>query len=118
MARTKSDRVVIGGKSKKSTKKPKKRPHPIAADGRSPLTPSPKKTPPQPSSSSKREARTPERYDKRKYRMRPGTKALKEIRIYQRSTELLLRRLPFARLVCVCAVAFTLNLASDAACFS
>ena len=28
-----------------------------------------------------------------------GTKALKEIRAYQRSTNLLLRRLPFARLV-------------------
>ncbi len=95
MARTKSDRIVIGGKSKKSTKKPKNRPTPVAA-GRSPVSPSPKKTPP---SSSKRDARTPEKYERKKYRMRPGTKALKEIRMYQRSTELLLRRLPFARLV-------------------
>ena len=31
--------------------------------------------------------------------MRPGQKALKEIRQYQSSTNLLLRRLPFARLV-------------------
>ncbi|CUM65438.1 uncharacterized protein PRCAT00003077001 [Priceomyces carsonii] len=34
-----------------------------------------------------------------KRRYRPGTKALREIRQYQRSTDLLLRKLPFARLV-------------------
>lgn len=34
-----------------------------------------------------------------KRRYRPGEKALKEIRFYQRSTELMIRRLPFARLV-------------------
>jgi len=33
------------------------------------------------------------------HRFRPGTKALQEIRKYQRSTELLIRKLPFARLV-------------------
>lgn len=32
-------------------------------------------------------------------RFRPGTKALREIRKYQRSTELLIRKLPFARVV-------------------
>lgn len=32
-------------------------------------------------------------------RYRPGEKALKEIRFYQRNTDLLIRRLPFARLV-------------------
>ena len=35
----------------------------------------------------------------RKRRYRPGTRALKEIRQYQRSSELLLRKLPFCRLV-------------------
>eukprot|EP00611_Tribonema_gayanum_P018150 TRINITY_DN3121_c0_g1_i1.p2 TRINITY_DN3121_c0_g1~~TRINITY_DN3121_c0_g1_i1.p2 ORF type:complete len:103 (-),score=12.44 TRINITY_DN3121_c0_g1_i1:955-1263(-) len=35
----------------------------------------------------------------RKRRHKPGEKALKEIRAYQRSTELLIRKLPFARLV-------------------
>ena len=35
----------------------------------------------------------------RKRRLRPGTKALREIRQYQRSTDLLIRKLPFARLV-------------------
>lgn len=32
-------------------------------------------------------------------RFRPGTVALKEIRKYQKSTDLLLRKLPFARVV-------------------
>eukprot|EP00543_Licmophora_paradoxa_P006617 CAMPEP_0202458772 /NCGR_PEP_ID=MMETSP1360-20130828/27977_1 /ASSEMBLY_ACC=CAM_ASM_000848 /TAXON_ID=515479 /ORGANISM="Licmophora paradoxa, Strain CCMP2313" /LENGTH=139 /DNA_ID=CAMNT_0049079485 /DNA_START=31 /DNA_END=450 /DNA_ORIENTATION=+ len=36
---------------------------------------------------------------RRKRRMRPGERALKEIRQFQSSTDLLLRRLPFARLV-------------------
>lgn len=35
----------------------------------------------------------------RAYRYRPGTLALKEIRRYQKSTELLIKRLPFSRLV-------------------
>jgi histone H3 len=33
------------------------------------------------------------------YRYRPGTVALREIRKYQKSTELLIRKLPFQRLV-------------------
>ena len=33
------------------------------------------------------------------HRYRPGTVALREIRRYQRTTELLIRKLPFARLV-------------------
>mmetsp|Transcript_23850 Transcript_23850/g.34982 ORF Transcript_23850/g.34982 Transcript_23850/m.34982 type:complete len:134 (-) Transcript_23850:168-569(-) len=32
-------------------------------------------------------------------RFRPGQKALREIRFYQRNTDLLIRKLPFARLV-------------------
>ncbi|CDK24778.1 unnamed protein product [Kuraishia capsulata CBS 1993] len=36
---------------------------------------------------------------KRKHRYKPGTVALREIRRYQKSTDLLLRKLPFARLV-------------------
>jgi len=35
----------------------------------------------------------------RQKRFRPGERALREIRKYQQSTDLLLRRLPFARLV-------------------
>mmetsp|Transcript_24012 Transcript_24012/g.71156 ORF Transcript_24012/g.71156 Transcript_24012/m.71156 type:complete len:145 (-) Transcript_24012:229-663(-) len=36
---------------------------------------------------------------KKPHRYRPGTVALREIRRYQKSTELLIRKLPFARLV-------------------
>jgi histone H3 len=36
---------------------------------------------------------------KKKHRYRPGTVALREIRTYQKSTELLMRKLPFQRLV-------------------
>ena len=35
----------------------------------------------------------------RKHRYRPGTVALREIKRYQKSTDLLLRKLPFSRLV-------------------
>ena len=35
----------------------------------------------------------------KKRRYRPGERALREIRFYQRNTDLLIRRLPFARLV-------------------
>jgi Core histone H2A/H2B/H3/H4 len=35
----------------------------------------------------------------KKFRFRPGTVALREIRRYQKSTELLIRRIPFQRLV-------------------
>jgi histone H3 len=35
----------------------------------------------------------------RRHRFRPGTVALREIRKYQRSTELLIRKLPFQRVV-------------------
>jgi histone H3-like centromeric protein A len=36
----------------------------------------------------------------KKRRYRPGTKALRDIRKYQSSTDLLLSKLPFSRLVC------------------
>jgi len=39
------------------------------------------------------------RGDRPKRRFRPGTVALREIRKYQKSTELLIRKLPFQRLV-------------------
>lgn len=43
--------------------------------------------------------RAPEMEEKRKRRYRPGTVALKEIRKYQKTTELLIRHAPFQRLV-------------------
>ena len=47
----------------------------------------------------KEEERAPAGRVKKTYRFRPGTVALKEIRRYQKSTELLIRKLPFQRLV-------------------
>jgi histone H3 len=49
----------------------------------------------------KRAANTPQRVGgvKKPHRYRPGTVALKEIRRYQKSTDLLIRKLPFQRLV-------------------
>ena len=44
-------------------------------------------------------ARVPHRATKRKHRYRPGTLALREIRHYQKKTNLLIKRAPFARLV-------------------
>jgi len=43
---------------------------------------------------------------KKPHRYRPGTKAIREIRKYQKSTDMLLRRLPFARLVREIAMEF------------
>ncbi len=47
---------------------------------------------------------------KRKHRWRPGTVALQEIRRYQRNTQLLIRKLPFQRLVREIAQDFTTEL--------
>merc|ERR1712001_709253 len=58
---------------------------PIVAKKSGPSRPKPK-TPKTPGSAKKR-------------KFRPGTVALREIRAYQRSTELLIPRLPFSRLV-------------------
>lgn len=44
-------------------------------------------------------ARTPARTPRKPHRWRPGTKALQEIRRYQKTSELLIPRLPFARYV-------------------
>lgn len=55
------------------------------------------------STSRKRDARQSDADEedgqRKKRRYRPGTLALREIRKYQRSTDLLLRRLPFSRVV-------------------
>jgi histone H3 len=47
---------------------------------------------------------------KKPHRYRPGTVALWEIRKYQKSTELLIRKAPFKRLVCKIAIDFKSNL--------
>ena len=77
MARTK-ERMVGGSKSPVARKQPQ--PRKSATPGKSS------------SSSNSGGVITTRRY-------RPGEKALREIRFYQKNTELLIRRLPFARLV-------------------
>ena len=47
---------------------------------------------------------------KKPHRYRPGTVALREIRRYQKSTELLIRKLPFQRLVREIAQDFNISL--------
>ena len=47
---------------------------------------------------------------RRKIRFRPGTVALRQIRKYQKNTELLIRKLPFQRLVREVAQDFNTNL--------
>eukprot|EP01036_Dinobryon_divergens_P030341 gene30341-39570_t len=71
MARTKDSRRLIGGSTSSS---------PAKSPGRQTQQVKEKATP-----------------AKRRYR--PGEKALREIRFYQKNTDLLIRKLPFARLV-------------------
>ena len=52
-----------------------------------------------PASSSSRKTQPATGGVKKPHRYRPGTVALREIRRYQKSTELLIRKLPFQRLV-------------------
>ncbi|XP_047425972.1 histone H3-like centromeric protein A [Mugil cephalus] len=68
--------------------------------GKTPQRRPPAPAPETPSSSSKRKAPSKQPpASPRKRRFRPGTKALMEIRKYQKSTDLLLRKRPFSRLV-------------------
>lgn len=55
---------------------------------------------------------------KKPNRYRPGTVALREIRRYQRSTELLIRKLPFQRLVREIAQRFKIDLRFQVAAIS
>ncbi|THU94354.1 histone-fold-containing protein [Dendrothele bispora CBS 962.96] len=54
-----------------------------------------------------------EEQPRKKRRHRPGTVALREIRKYQKSTDLLIRKLPFSRLVREIAVDMTTDMNGD-----
>lgn len=77
MARTKSSKnagkTIVGGRKSRT----------------------PKRSSPEGGGANRNEGGSP----RKKKRYRPGTRALQEIRRYQRSTDLLIRKLPFARLV-------------------
>lgn len=64
--------------------------------------------------SSERQPLKPKAELPRPYRFRPGTVALREIRKFQKSTDLLLRKLPFQRLVRELAQKFRVRLSSIA----
>ncbi|XP_032814616.1 histone H3-like centromeric protein A isoform X1 [Petromyzon marinus] len=82
-----------GGASKRKPPAPKRRqPLPVAESPERRVRASPS------SSVARRPARE-HSPTKRKHRFRPGSRALLEIRKYQKSTDLLLRKLPFSRLV-------------------
>ncbi|KAH8830438.1 histone-fold-containing protein [Flagelloscypha sp. PMI_526] len=55
--------------------------------------------PPRPAPRPSRPVAAPPAAPQRRHRFKPGTVALREIRKYQKSTDLLLRKLPFSRLV-------------------
>ncbi|KAF5321245.1 hypothetical protein D9619_000787 [Psilocybe cf. subviscida] len=90
--------------AQKASGSSKRRPAPPTSSD--PATPVPKRTkatarkstgghpPPQPRRSAANDAAP-----KKPHRFRPGTVALREIRKYQKSTDLLLRKLPFSRVV-------------------
>ncbi|KAI8853359.1 histone-fold-containing protein [Chytridium lagenaria] len=77
------------GDSAQKGKKKLAAPSPSRASRSKPSTPK----------SSKKAARKSLPSAAKKHRYRPGTVALREIRRYQKSTDLLLRKLPFGRLV-------------------
>ena len=78
------DSIVAGGKALRKQLAPKA----LSAGGKKPPSSTPAHRP-RPSSAT----------IKKKRRYRPGAVALREIRKYQKSTELLIRKLPFQRLV-------------------
>ncbi|KAB5565282.1 hypothetical protein PHYPO_G00239350 [Pangasianodon hypophthalmus] len=63
---------------------------------------------------TRRDSGPSEASPRKKRRFRPGMRALMEIRKYQKSTNLLLRKGPFSRLVREAAEAFLVRLFSDA----
>eukprot|EP00877_Chromochloris_zofingiensis_P005754 jgi/Chrzof1/1517/Cz10g10220.t1 len=67
------------------------------AKGKSPRKPAQPQNRTTPQRGGRQPAQQPPAAKHRRYR--PGTVALREIRKYQKSTELLIRKLPFARLV-------------------
>ena len=87
----------IGGEQNKRGSVVEKTPAKSTPSKKSPAKKSPaSKTP----SSSRRKSSTPvKKVPEVKRRYKPGERALKEIRAYQKSTEPLIRKLPFARLV-------------------
>ncbi|XP_067217601.1 histone H3-like centromeric protein A isoform X2 [Chanodichthys erythropterus] len=73
--------------------------HNKSAHKRKPSTPRRRSPPAPPLTARTRRTSGPSASPRKKHRFRPGTRALMEIRKYQKSTDLLLRKAPFSRLV-------------------
>ncbi|XP_067281990.1 histone H3-like centromeric protein A isoform X2 [Pseudorasbora parva] len=73
--------------------------HDKSTHKRKPSTPRRRSPPSQPLTARTRRTSGPSASPRKKHRFRPGTRALMEIRKYQKSTDLLLRKAPFSRLV-------------------
>ena len=103
---------AVGGKSPRTPLRPKPTNHPTPGPSRataveqrtgqggkgskgSPTRPGTKS----PAASRTRVLQDGSRRESRKHRYRPGTKALMEIRRYQKTTDLLISKLPFSRLI-------------------
>lgn len=79
-------------------------PRPVAAKSKATpkkaaAAPAKKKSLPAAQKTPRRLSKSPNAQTPKKRRFRPGTKALREIRAYQKSTSLLIPRLPFSRLI-------------------
>ena len=104
MARTKQTaRLSTGGKTianKRLAAESSKSPRRPESPKRKKLSSGKRYSPARPSDSDTEAPAVPKNIPKKKpHRYRPGTVALREIRRYQKTTELLLRKLPFQRLV-------------------
>ena len=108
-------RKVIGGKSPRTPQRPKQTKEPIAGPSRATNfdqrkgqggtparglgSPKSRGQPVSPGASRSRVLNDTSRRESKKRRYRPGTRALLEIRRYQKSTNLLIPKLPFSRLI-------------------
>lgn len=81
-----SAKLSVGGSSNRKKSSPSRRTPPSLTGGKG-------------SGSKGRSASPADGTKRKKHRYRPGTRAIMEIRQFQRSTNFLIRRLPFARLV-------------------
>ena len=96
-------RQVLNNNTKENKKllKKKRKEHKDAVDAFNTATKSLENLTPKKKETKTKETKTKETNTglKKPHRYRPGTVALREIRRYQKSTELLIRKLPFQRLV-------------------
>lgn len=105
-----NNRNATAQKTPPTTRKPATRKTATTAQNRKATAASNRRTPPAPPAGGNRSRRKQARPKKR---VAPGVNALKEIRRYQKETNLLIPKLPFARLVREIAMSISGNMAHD-----